>query len=64
MIGLLVYIVIICIVIGLAYWLIDALPVPQPINRFAKILIIVIGVIALIYVLMGIAGNTPNLRLP
>jgi hypothetical protein len=61
MINLLLYIVIIAVVVGLAYWIIDAIPVPQPINKFAKILIIVVGVIALIYVLMGIAGNAPSL---
>jgi hypothetical protein len=34
----------------------DAIPVPQPINRFAKIAVVVLAVIALIYVLLGAGG--------
>lgn len=56
MLAALVYILIIAVVIGLIYWVIDAVPVPQPLNRFAKIAIVVIGVIALIVVLLQVAG--------
>lgn len=61
MVSLLIYIVIIAVLVGLAYWVIDVIPVPEPVNKIAKVLIIVVGVIALIWVLMGIAGNPPAL---
>jgi len=64
MLTLLVYIIIIMLVIGIAWWLVDYIPVPAPLNRVFKIVIIVIGAIALIYVLLGLAGNAPNLPRP
>jgi len=56
MVGALITILVIAIVAGLIYWVLDAIPVPQPINRFAKIAVVVIAVIALIYVLLGLGG--------
>ena len=56
MVGALVTILVIAIVAGLIYWVLDAIPVPQPINRFAKIAIVVVAVLALIYILMGLGG--------
>ena len=64
MLQLLVYIIIIMLVIGIAWWLCDYLPVPAPLNHIVKIVIIVIGAIALIYILLGLAGNAPNLPRP
>jgi len=58
MVGALITILVIAIVAGLIYWVLDAIPVPQPINRFAKIAVVVIAVIALIYVLLGLGGIT------
>lgn len=51
-----IYVVIIAVVCGIGYWIIDAIPVPQPINRWAKILIVVIAAILLIGVLLNMAG--------
>jgi len=56
MLGGLITILVVAIVAGLIYWVLDAIPVPQPINRFAKIAVVVLAVIALIYVLLGIGG--------
>lgn len=56
MLQALIAILIIAVVAGLFYWVIDAIPVQQPINRFAKIAIVVVAVIALIYVLLGAGG--------
>lgn len=52
MISTLVTILVIVLLVGLVYWLVDALPVPEPLNRFAKIAAIVIGAIAIILVLL------------
>lgn len=51
-----IFVVIIAVACGLGYWIIDAIPVPQPINRWAKILLIVIAAILLIGVLLNMAG--------
>jgi heme A synthase len=51
-----IFVVVIAVVCGIGYWIIDAIPVPQPINRWAKILIVVIAAILLIGVLLNLAG--------
>lgn len=58
MLQALISILVIAVVAALVYWVIDAIPVQQPINRWAKIAIVVIAVIALIYVLLGVGGIT------
>lgn len=56
MIDTLIYVLIVCIVIGVIWWVADYLPVPEPLNKLLKILTIVIGVIVIIYALMHIGG--------
>ena len=62
MINTLIYLLIVCIVIGVIWWMADWLPVPEPLNKLLKIVSIVIGVIVIIYALLGIAGMAPALR--
>lgn len=60
MIESLVYLVIYLIVIGIVIWLltylIDAIPLPEPFNRVARIAILVIGVLIVIVLLLQFAG--------
>lgn len=62
MIGALITILVIAIVAGLVYWVIDAIPVPQPINRWAKIAVVFVAVIFLIGVLLGLGGIDMGFR--
>lgn len=60
-----VYLAILVIVVGLLLWLIDAIPVPQPINKFARIATIVIAVIVIVLLLLqmvGVGGSLPAPR--
>jgi hypothetical protein len=43
------------------WWVCDFLPVPEPLNKLVKVLSIVIGVIVIIYALLGLAGHIPAL---
>ena len=52
------------LVVGIAYWLVDYIPVPAPLNHIFKIVIVIVGALALIYVLLGLAGNAPSLPRP
>lgn len=56
MVHQLVYALVVCIVIGLVWWVVDYMPVPEPLNKLIKILSIVVGVIVIIYALLAIAG--------
>lgn len=61
MIDLLIYIVVVCVVIGVAWWILDYVPVPEPLNRIAKIVIIVIGLIIIVSVLLRLTGASVDL---
>lgn len=52
----LVWLLVICIVVSLVWWIADYMPFPPPLNKLAKMVSVVIGVIACIIVLMRLAG--------
>jgi hypothetical protein len=56
MIGQLVVLLVICVIIAMIWWVCDYLPVPEPLNKLIKIVSVVIGCIAVIYILLAIAG--------
>jgi preprotein translocase subunit SecE len=65
MIGTLIYVLVVCIIIGLVFWIADYLPVPEPLNKLLKIVAIVIGVLIIIYALLslgGMSGSLPSLK--
>ena len=56
-VAIFLWIVVICILAGLAYYVIDNLvTVPQPINKVAKVVIVVVAVLAILYLLVGNVG--------
>ena len=57
MVEALIWLVVVVIILSLLIWLIDYLPVPSPLNRFAKIGVVVLGTIAVIYVLLKATGT-------
>jgi hypothetical protein len=64
MISILVWLVILCIVCALAYWIITQIPLPAPIQKIATVVIVVVFVIAIIYMLLPLTqgGAFPRLR--
>jgi hypothetical protein len=62
MISSLISLLVICVVIGLIWWVVDYLPVPQPLNKLIKVVSIIVGVIAVIWILLAIAGMAPPLN--
>lgn len=51
---LLVYLLVICIVIGVVYWLITSF-LPEPFRKWAIAIVVVIGAILAIKLLVGLA---------
>jgi hypothetical protein len=62
---LVIYIVVVGLICGLLLYLIDAIPVPEPFHRIARIAIIVIGVLICILLLLSLidGSGVPKLRL-
>jgi hypothetical protein len=55
-ISLLIYLLIVGIVIGLVFYVVDAIPVPAPLGKMIKIVAIVLGCLVLIFLLLQLAG--------
>jgi hypothetical protein len=63
MVDLLIYLLILCVVFGLIYWVVQQLPLPEPFGRIARVVIVVIGCIALLMVLLNVLGYSGGLGL-
>lgn len=55
----LIYLIVICVVLGLVYWLLMQLPIPPPF----KLVIQVVVVIICIYFLLGLIGLAPGVHI-
>lgn len=65
MLGLLITLLIILIVMALGWWVLQQIPLPEPINRIAVVVFVVICAIVLIMFLLQLAGTGvefPRLR--
>jgi hypothetical protein len=62
MISLLIYILVMCIVFALFYWILSMVPLPPPVKQIVTVVIAVIFVIFLIYLILPLAGGAPALR--
>lgn len=58
MIDFLIWIVILCIVFGLVYYIVTLLPLPQPFKNIATVAVLVIFLLVILYALLG--GGTPS----
>ena len=63
MMSILITLVVVCLVVGLLWYVLDALPVPDPLNRFAKIAAVVVGCLIIIMLLLDVAGYNTGVRL-
>lgn len=64
LIALVIYLVVVGLIVGLLLWLIDAVPIPEPFHRVARIAIIVVGVLIVVLLLLSlIDGGPPHLKL-
>ena len=63
MISILITLLVICLVVGLVWYVLDALPVPDPLNRIVKIVVVVIGCLIVIMLLLDVAGYNTGMRL-
>jgi hypothetical protein len=66
MIGLLIYLAVFVIVAALVWWVLQQLPLPEPIAKIVLILFVVICAIILISILLSMVGggglHVPTLR--
>ena len=56
LIGLLIVVLIVGIVVWLALWAIGELGIPEPLNRIARVLVVVIAVLIILYRALPLIG--------
>jgi hypothetical protein len=56
LVHLVIYIVVLGVIVWLLLYLIDAVPVPEPFSRVARVAITVLGVLILILLLLQFVG--------
>lgn len=61
MLSLLIDLIVICIVGGLFWWILQMVPLPAPAKQIATVVLVVILAIALIYLLLGAVHGGPSL---
>jgi hypothetical protein len=57
LVNLIVYLLVIGILLALVYWVIDVIPIPQPINRIIKVIIVVLAVLVIVLLLLQLVGG-------
>jgi hypothetical protein len=63
MIGALITILVIAVLAALVYWVIDQIPVPEPLNRWCKMGVVIVAAIALVILLLNLGGYDTGIRL-
>ena len=56
MISILIQLLVVGLVVGLIWYVCDALPIPEPLNKIIKIVAVVVGCLIVIIALLNIAG--------
>lgn len=62
LIALVVYLLVAGLLIWLAFYVLDSIPIPQPFNQIIRVILVVISVLICIYALLGLIGAAPRLR--
>jgi uncharacterized membrane protein required for colicin V production len=63
LIALLIYLIVLCCVVGLVYYVINAIPVPDPLGRIIKIVVMVFACLVVILLLLQLVGMGPGINL-
>ena len=65
MISILIYLLVVGLIVGLIWYVCDALPIPEPLNKIIKIVSVCIGCLVIILALLSLTGydaGLPRLR--
>jgi hypothetical protein len=61
MVNVLITVLVVCLIVGLIYYVVDAMGVPDPLNKAAKVVAVVVGCLIIILMLLGMAGYDTGL---
>jgi hypothetical protein len=65
LIQLIIWLIVVGILLALVYYVLDAIPIPEPINRIVKVVVVVVAALVLILLLLQLLGvGMGGLQLP
>lgn len=64
LVNILIYLIVLGLLGGLAYYAVDAIPLPQPFNKLIKLAIIVVCVLIVVLLLLQLINGADGIRLP
>lgn len=64
MIPTLIWVLVICGVVALAVWAIDALGTPEPVRKVVRVIVIVVGILVIIGLVAGLFGVNTGIPTP
>lgn len=64
LVNLIIYLLIVGILIWLVYYVVDAIPLPQPINKIVKLAVVVVTALIIIVLLLNLVGVGGGIDLP
>jgi hypothetical protein len=64
LVNLIVYLLVVGILVGLVYYVVDAIPLPEPINRIVKVAIVVLCALIVVVLLLDLVGVSTGVNLP
>jgi hypothetical protein len=56
MIQLLIWLIVLCVVVGIAYWIISQIPLPAPMNMVVRVLFGIIVLVCVLYFAGSVIG--------
>ena len=63
LIHLLIYLLVVGVIIALIWYVIGAIPIPDPLGRIIKVVVMVVACLIVIVALLGLVGGLPALSL-
>lgn len=64
LVNLIVWLLIVGILLALVYWVLDAIPIPEPLNRIAKVVVVVVAALVLILLLLQLVDISTGVDVP
>ena len=63
LVSLVIYLIVVGCILGLLLYLVSVSPVPDPYKGWLRFLVLAVAVIIIIYILLGLVGDVPTLKL-
>lgn len=63
MLEFIVSLLVLVILLALAWYILQLLPLPEPVGKIVQVVFVVVAVILIVYMLLGLVGHAPRYQL-